>query len=57
MDREKTTKQIGIRVTDSFYERVNERSAEEGRTISNLIIKVVSDYLDNVDEAKKILKK
>jgi len=53
MSKEKTSSQIGFRVTQSFRERVEKRAEEEGRTTANLITKIVSDYLDNVDEAKK----
>jgi predicted DNA-binding protein len=55
-DREKATEQIGFRVTPSFRSRVEDRADEEGRTMANLIIKVVNDYLDQVDDAKKLLK-
>ena len=56
MEKEKTSSQIGIRVTPTFRERVEKRATEEGRTVANLITKIVNDYLDNIDEAKKILK-
>lgn len=57
MDRQKTNKYIGIRVTEELYSRVTERAAEEGRPTSNLIVKVLNDYLDSIDEAKKRLNK
>lgn len=56
IDREKATEQIGFRVTPSFRERLEIRAVEEGRTMANFIIKVVNDYLDQVDGAKKLLK-
>jgi predicted DNA-binding protein len=55
--KEKTVKQIGLRVTETLLTRIEERAEEEGRTVSNLVIKAINDYLDNIDEAKKILKK
>jgi len=57
MTREKTSSQMGFRVTQTFRERVEKQADEEGRTVANLIVNVISNYLDKVDEAKKILKK
>jgi len=57
LDKDKTSKYIGIRVTENLHNRISERAAEEGRPVANLIVKVVNDYLDGIDEAKKILKK
>lgn len=57
MDKQKATKYIGIRVTENVFTRVNERADEEGRPVSNLIVKIINDYLDEIDEAKKRLSK
>jgi predicted DNA-binding protein len=55
-NKEKATEQIGFRVTPTFRDRLEVRADEEGRTMANLIIKVVNDYLDQVEDAKKLLK-
>ena len=61
MEKEKATNQIGIRITDTLKERINQRAAEEGRTPSNFVInfvvKVLTEYLDEVDNAKRLLEK
>jgi predicted DNA-binding protein len=57
LDKQKATKYIGIRVTENVFTRVNERADEEGRPVSNLIVKIINDYLDEIDEAKKRLSK
>ncbi|WP_290880834.1 hypothetical protein [Anaerotruncus sp.] len=36
--------------------RIDERAAEEGRTPSNFIINVVTEYLNRIDDAKKLLR-
>lgn len=46
----KTTTQIGIRVTDEFKERIAAQAEKERRTISNLIINVLTDYLDQAEK-------
>ena len=57
LDKQKATKYIGIRVTENVFTRVNERADEEGRPVSNLIVKIINDYLDDIDDAKKRLSK
>ena len=57
MEKEKATNQIGIRITDTLKERINQRAAEEGRTPSNFVINIVTKYLDEVDNAKRLLEK
>lgn len=46
----KTTTQIGLRVTDEFKERIAVQAEKERRTISNLIINVLTDYLDQAEQ-------
>ena len=50
MEKEKATNQIGIRITDTLKERINQRAAEEGRTPSNFVINIVTKYLDEVEK-------
>lgn len=45
----KTNKQIGIRVTEEFKTRLEAQAARERRNVSNLIIKVLTDYLEEVE--------
>ena len=42
----KTQTQIGIRVTNDFKARLEAQAEKERRSVSNLIIKVMEEYLD-----------
>lgn len=53
--KDKATERIGLRVTPELKERLINRAEEENRTLSNFIIDKLMEYLDKVDEAKKIL--
>ena len=41
----KTDAQIGIRVTKEFKEQLEVQAKKERRTVSNLILKVMEDYI------------
>ena len=43
----KTNAQIGLRVTSEFKEQLEKQAQKERRTVSNLIIKVMEDYLNS----------
>ena len=43
----KTNTQIGLRVTSEFKEQLEKQAQKERRTVSNLIIKVMEDYLES----------
>ena len=47
---QKTEGQIGIRVTAELRERIQAQAKKEQRNISNFIIKVLTDYLDQVEK-------
>lgn len=53
--KDKATERIGLRVSPEMKERLIKRADEENRTLSNFIIDKMTEYLDRVDEAKKIL--
>lgn len=57
MEKSKATERLGIRVTPELRERISKRADEEGRPMSNFVVKVLQDYLDRIDEAKKTLSK
>lgn len=46
----KTDAQIGIRVTREFKEALEVQARKERRTVSNLIIKVMEEYLEKQAE-------
>lgn len=55
MQKQKATERISFRVPDTLKAEIEQRAAEEGRTASNLIINIVSDYLKKINDAKKLL--
>lgn len=42
----KTDTQIGIRLTKEFKERLEVQAQKERRSVSNLILKVMEEYLE-----------
>ena len=50
---EKTTTQIGLRVTVELKKKIETQAQKEKRNISNFILKVVTDYLDEVEEKEQ----
>jgi uncharacterized protein (DUF1778 family) len=57
MTDEKKIKCISLRLSPDFKKRIEERAAEENRTMSNFIVNVLSLYLNEIDEAKILLAK
>ena len=53
----KALERISFRLTQELKEKIEIRAEEEGRTLSNLIVNVLSDYIKKVEEAKKLLQK
>ena len=47
---------MGLRLTETLKNRIDERAAEEGRTPSNFVNNVVTEYLNRIDDAKKLLR-
>ena len=50
---EKTTTQIGLRVTVELKKRIEAQAQKEKRSTSNLIVKIISDYLDEVEKEQE----
>ena len=46
----KTDAQIGIRVTSEFKAKLEAQARKERRSVSNLILKVMEEYLDSQPE-------
>ncbi len=49
----KTDTQIGFRVTSEFKARLEAQAQKERRPVSNLILKVLEDYLDSVEQTEE----
>lgn len=56
-DKEKATVQVGIRITPTLKEALDNRADEESRTLSNLIVSVLQNYIEDIENAKNVLKK
>lgn len=52
---DKTSEQIGIRVTKEFKERMQNQADIEGRTLANLVKKACEDYLKKIEEVKQLI--
>ncbi len=48
----KTDMQIGIRVTEKFKKDLELQAEREYRTVSNLVIKILSEYLNQCGQAE-----
>ena len=46
----KTDTQISVRITSEFKARLERQAEKERRSFSNLIIKVMEEYLDSQEE-------
>ena len=57
MAKEKALERIGFRITKDLKHKLEARADEEGRTLSNLINYVLADYIEKIEEAKKLLQK
>jgi predicted DNA-binding protein len=57
LDKEKATKKFTIRMTETLERRIQDRAQEESRTSSSLITYAIVKYLDEVDNAKRLLNK
>ena len=49
----KTDAQIGIRVTSQFKARLERQAERERRSVSNLVLKVMEEYLEQQEEEKE----
>lgn len=56
MDKKKT-ETLSFKIDSDFKHRLVNRAAEEKRSISNFVVKVLTEYLDEVDNAKRLLEK
>lgn len=50
---DKTDTQIGFRTTKAFKARLEAQARREHRGLSNLIVKVLEEYLDQVEPTDK----
>ncbi|MFG6373234.1 MAG: ribbon-helix-helix domain-containing protein [Oscillospiraceae bacterium] len=48
----KTDAQISFRMTRTFKERLERQAAKERRSVSNLILKALEEYLDQAEQSE-----
>ena len=53
---EKTDSQIGIRLTRELKDRIEAQADSEHRTVSNFVLKVVIEYLEQAEKEAKLPK-
>lgn len=56
MEKEKALNKMTFRLTETLKARIEARADEEGRTPSNFVTNIVTEYLNKIDDAKKTLK-
>ena len=53
----KKTEIISLKVEPEFKDRILQRAEEENRNLSNFIVTVLTNYLDEIDKAKRLIGK
>lgn len=51
----KKTETLSFKIDSDFKKRITNRASEEKRSISNFVVKVLTDYLDDIEKAKKLI--
>lgn len=53
----KKTETLAFKIEPEFKERISKRASEENRNLSNFVVTVLTQYLDEIDKAKKLIGK
>lgn len=53
--QKKKTETLSFKIDTDFKEKLQERATEEKRNMSNFVIKVLTEYLEKIEEAKRTL--
>lgn len=48
---------LGFKIDPELNDRIEKRAIEENRNKSNFVVNVLTNYLDEVDRAKRLLEK
>ncbi len=54
MEKEKTTVQLSVRVTESLHQRLAAEANIQNRPLANYIKAILIDHIDSLDRVKKI---
>lgn len=53
----KKTETLSFKIDTDFKRKLTERAKEENRSISNFVITILTNYLNEIDKAKKLIGK
>lgn len=53
----KPKEMLSIRIPEELKTKLEEKALEEQRNVSNMVIKILTDYFIEIERAKKILGK
>lgn len=53
----KKTATLSLKVEPDFKARIENRAKEENRNLSNFVETILTDYLNEIDKAKKLIGK
>lgn len=54
--KSKKTEVLSFKIDEEFKQKLLERAKEENRTMSNFVITILTNYLNEIEKAKKLLK-
>lgn len=53
----KKTETLSFKIDPNLKARLDERAKEENRNMSNFVINILTNYLNEIDKAKKLISK
>jgi len=53
----KKTETLSFKIDPTFKGRLEERAQEENRNMSNFVVNILTNYLNEIDKAKKLIGK
>ena len=53
----KKTQTLALKIEPELKARIAERANEENRNLSNFVVNIITNYLDEIDKAKKLIGK
>lgn len=51
----KKTETLSLKIEPELKQRIADRAAEENRNLSNFVATILTNYLDEIDRAKKLI--
>lgn len=53
--KEKKSETLSFKIEPELKKRLEQRANEEQRNMSNFVVKTLTEYLNKIDDAKKII--